>query len=61
MTFEESMKKLEEMSEMIKAEDTTLEEAIKCYEEGIECYRRCSEILKNAQQKIEIYGQGSED
>ena len=55
------MKKLEEMSEKIKAEDTTLEEAIKCYEEGIECYRRCSEILKNAQQKIEIYGQGSED
>ena len=49
------------MSEKIKAEDTTLEEAIKCYEEGIECYRRCSEILKNAQQKIEIYGQGSED
>lgn len=61
MTFEESMKKLQEMSEKIKNEDTTLEEAILCYEEGIKCYNKCNEILKNAKQKIEIYGQEAEE
>lgn len=61
MTFEESMKRLEEMSEKIKDEKTTLEEAIACYEEGMERYRECDEILRNAKQKIEIYGQGSEE
>ena len=51
MTFEESMKKLEEMAEKIKSEETTLEEAIAYYEEGIKCYRQCSNILENAEQK----------
>lgn len=51
------MKRLEEMSEKIKDEDTALEEAIACYEEGIKCYNICSKILKEAEQKIEVYGQ----
>ena len=55
MTFEESMKKLERMSEKIKDENTTLEEAILCYEEGLRCYLLCNEILTKAQQKIEFY------
>ena len=57
LSFEESMKRLEEMSEKIKDEDTALEEAIECYEEGIKCYNICSKILKEAEQKIEVYGQ----
>ena len=55
MTFEESAKKLAEMSEKIKDEDITLEEALQCYEEGIKSYEECSKILKDARQKIEIY------
>lgn len=58
MTFEESAKKLAEMSEKIKDEDITLEEAIKCYEEGIESYWECSRILNEAKQKIEVYEEG---
>ena len=61
LTFEESMKKLEEMAEKIKSEETTLEEAIAYYEEGIKCYRQCSNILENAEQKIQIYGQDYQD
>ncbi len=57
MTFEESMKKLEKMSEKIRDEETSLDEAIKCYEEGIKCYKACEKILNNAKQKIEIYTQ----
>lgn len=54
MNFEESLKKLEEMTEKIRREDTSLEEAIKCYEEGLNCYNKCNEILKNAKQSIEV-------
>ena len=57
MTFEESMKKLAAMSEKIRDEKTSLDEAIKCYEEGIKCYKACEEILNNAKQKIELYTQ----
>lgn len=55
MTFEEALQKLEEMSEMIRDEETTLEEAVKCYEEGIRCYTLCTDILKETEQKIEVY------
>lgn len=55
MNFESSMAKLEEMAELIRDEETSLDEAIKCYEEGIRCYNICSEILENAKQTIEVY------
>lgn len=55
MNFESSMAKLEEMAELIRDEETSLDEAIKCYEEGIRCYNICNEILENARQTIEVY------
>lgn len=55
MSFETSMKKLEELSEKIRDENTSLDEAIRCYEEGIKCYAECSGILNSARQKIETF------
>lgn len=55
MTFEEALKKLEQMSEKIKDRETSLEEAVTCYEEGIRCYQLCADMLRDAQQKIEVY------
>lgn len=55
MSFETSMKKLEELSEKIRDEETSLDEAIKCYEDGIRCYNECNEILNSARQKIETF------
>ena len=49
----DSLKKLEKISTSLKAEDITLEDAIKQYEEGIRYYKECSEILQDAQQRIE--------
>ena len=57
MSFESSMKKLEELSEKIRDEETSLDEAIKCYEEGIRCYTECNEILNSARQKIETFSE----
>lgn len=61
MTFEESIKQLEIMSEKIRNENTTLEEAIACYEEGIKCYKTCNNILNEAKQKIMIYNDEMEE
>ena len=55
MTFEEALYKLEELSETIRDEETTLEEAVKCYVEGIRCYQICKEMLNETEQKIEVY------
>lgn len=61
MTFEESIKKLEMMSEKIRSENTTLEEAITCYEEGIKCYKICNNILNDAKQKIQVFSEEMEE
>lgn len=53
--FENALSELQKMSDQIKAQDTDLEAAIKCYEEGMKYYKVCSEILENAKQKIETF------
>lgn len=53
--FEKALGELQKMSESIKAQDTDLEEAIKCYEEGMKYYKICNEILETAKQKVETF------
>lgn len=54
MTFEEAVTRLKELANVIKDENTSLEDAIKCYEEGIACYNQCDKILKDAKQQIDV-------
>lgn len=54
-TFTNSLKKLQKNAEEIGRESTSLEDALKLFEQGIKEYEFCSEILENAEQKIEIY------
>jgi len=54
LTFEQSLKKLEEASEKLKSQETSLEEAIRNYEEGLKAYKECAGILEKAQQKVEV-------
>ena len=53
--FEKALAELQKLSDRIKSQDTTLEEAIACYEEGMKYYKTCSDILENAKQKIETF------
>ena len=55
MNFEESMARLEELAEIIRDEETSLDESIKCYDEGMKYYNLCCGILEKAQQTIETY------
>ncbi len=51
--FEDSIKRLEEIAELLEDENTPLEESIKLFEEGIQLKDFCEEKLKSAKLKID--------
>lgn len=52
-SFEEALKKLESIVEELENEETTLEDSVKLYEEGVKMSRFCTEILEQAELRIE--------
>ena len=50
--FEKKILRLEEISDLLEAEDTQLEDALMLFEEGIELSKDCLTTLKNAELKI---------
>ena len=53
-TFEQSMKKLEQIVEELESGDLPLEEAMKKFEEGIKLSSLCSEKLDETEKKITL-------
>lgn len=53
ITFEDSLLRLKEISELLENEDTGLEESIKLYEEGVKLAKKCYSSLSEAELKIE--------
>ena len=51
--FENALKRLEEISDLLENEDTPLEDSIKLFEEGIELKEFCEDKLKSAKLKID--------
>lgn len=52
LSFEEAMKRLEEIAGMLENGKATLDESLSLYEEGIALIRHCNEKLLGAEQKI---------
>ncbi len=52
-SFEEALKKLEDIVSKLEDETVTLEESIDLYEEGVKLSKFCSEILNDAELRIE--------
>ena len=52
--FEEDIKKLEKIVDELSNGKLTLAESLKKYEEGIKLAQDCSEVLNDAQRKVEI-------
>ena len=50
--FEDSMNRLQQISELLEREGVELEESIKLYEEGIELVKICNKTLKDAELKV---------
>jgi exodeoxyribonuclease VII small subunit len=53
LSFEEALKKLESIVEQLEDEDITLEDSVKLYEEGVKMSTFCTEILEQAELRIE--------
>lgn len=51
-SFENSLKRLEEIAELLESEEIGLDESIKLYEEGINLSKICFNKLKDAELKI---------
>ena len=52
-SFEESLRRLQEISEILESDEASLEESIKLYEEGIKLSKDCYHILNDAELKVE--------
>mgnify|MGYP002639488740 CR=1 FL=1 len=52
ISFEDSLIRLKEISDLLENEDTGLEESIKLYEEGVKLAKVCNTTLKEAELKI---------
>jgi exodeoxyribonuclease VII small subunit len=50
--FEDSINRLQQISELLEKEGVELEESIKLYEEGIELVKVCNKTLKDAELKV---------
>lgn len=52
-SFETSLKRLQEISELLESEDVSLENSIKLYEEGIKLSSECYSTLEKAELRVE--------
>lgn len=52
-SFEEALKRLEEIVQRLERGELPLEESLTCYEEGIRLSRFCHQKLEEAERKIE--------
>ena len=53
-SFEEMLKRLEEIVRALDAVDTPLEESLALFEEGAGLVKKCTEKLDQAQQKVSL-------
>ncbi|MTI88845.1 MAG: exodeoxyribonuclease VII small subunit [Balneolaceae bacterium] len=51
--FEEALKELESIVSNLEDEDITLEKSVELYEEGIKLSKFCTEILEQAELRIQ--------
>ncbi len=52
VTFEDSMKRLEEIVRRLEEKKVPLEESIRLYEEGMKIGKRCRKLLDDADRRI---------
>jgi len=53
-TYEEALKRIDEITQMLEDEEVSLEESIDLYKEGAELLAFCGEKLKIAEQQVKM-------
>ena len=61
LSFEEAMKRLEEIVSHLEKGDIPLEESIRLFEEGSGILALCSSQLEEAEQKVSLLRRGDDD
>ena len=54
LTYEESMKELEQVVKDLESGELTLDESIKKFEKGMKLSKYCSSLLEDAEKKITV-------
>lgn len=57
MTFEEGMKKLNEINIKLDSAEISLDEALKIYQESVELVRNCMNIISDTEGKVTVIKQ----
>ena len=52
--FEEQLARLEKIVEELEAGDLTLDDSLARYEEGVKALKKCYEILRDAEKRVEV-------
>ena len=60
VSFEENMKKLEEIAVELEKGDLDLDTSVKKFEEGMKISKECSEMLEKAEKKITMLIKGDD-
>ncbi|MCW8827634.1 MAG: exodeoxyribonuclease VII small subunit [Gammaproteobacteria bacterium] len=60
LDFEASLKELEELVEKMEQGDLTLEQSLKDFERGVALTRACQQALREAEQKVQILADKSD-
>lgn len=60
LTFEEAIRKLEQLVEKMEKEELPLEQSLQCFQEGTEIARHCQKLLNEAENKVKIILQSGE-
>ncbi|MBQ9790252.1 MAG: exodeoxyribonuclease VII small subunit [Clostridia bacterium] len=54
MTYEEAIKRLEEISQALSSDSVSLDEAVKLFEESTKLSKICFETIKNVETKVSL-------
>ena len=60
-SFEELLSELEALVETMEKGELSLEDSLKSFERGVELTRSCQQVLKDAEQKVQILVGKDED
>jgi len=61
MKFEEALQKLEKTIDQLESGDVTLEKSLKLFENGVKMSQLCAKQLEEAEQKVELLLNVSDD
>lgn len=61
LTFEQAMQQLEQLIETMEQGDLSLDASLEAFEKGVQLTRICQQVLKEAEQKVQILSQNTPD